>query len=221
MKLSASKRDITGKKVKHLRRDGIVPATVYGPSIDSINIQVNSKDMRKAFESQAYHKFVNLDIDGKETRTLIKNIEVHPITGEYLSVSFYKPDDGRKLAVEIPIIFEGTPMALKTKSGFLVEQFNAIQLYCLPKDLPESLVVNIEKLAEPGDSISAGDLELPEGVEFHSSVGDPNAVSIVYIAAAQKEIIEEDTTTEEEGAEEGAEGEKQAGSEQSEENNQE
>ncbi|MFS8131386.1 MAG: 50S ribosomal protein L25 [Candidatus Dojkabacteria bacterium] len=190
MKLVAQKREVTGRKVKNLREEGIVPASVYGPKKKSENIQIKRTDFSKAFKAVGFNKFLDLEIEGgKTTKVLIKSMFVKPISDKLLDVSFYQVDEESKITVDVPIQFLGEAPAVKQNVGFLITAMDAVQLYCLPRDLPDHLEVDISKLENIGDGVTVHDLVLPEGVEFDSSVGE-NA-TIVNIAAPQKEIVEE------------------------------
>lgn len=213
MKLKAQKRSLVGKKVRNLRNEGIVPATIYGPLIDSYSIQFDEKEFKKVFDKVGFNKFIELEVDdAKPVKTLVKDINIHPLKDYVQDVSLYQVDEDRKVSVEVPIEVTGEAPAVKQKLGFLVQQTYSVKVYCLPKDLPDDFVIDISSIETTSDSISLTDLVLPADVEFDSSV-DPSA-SIVYMATDQKEIVED--TVEEEG-EEGEEGEGNAEEEKSEE----
>ncbi len=218
MKLKAQKRELLGKKVKHLRAEGLVPATIYGPKREATNIQFDEKTFKKVFDKVGYNKFIELEIEGeKPTRVLVKEVNFDPIKDNIMDISIYDVDEDRKVSVEVPIEITGESPAVKLKLGFLVQQTTAVAVYCLPKDLPGEFKVSIESIETTSDTISLSDLDLPEGVEFDSSV-DPNS-AIVYIATDQKEIVEDEIKDDEAGEGEGGvegestEGEKSEGEE--------
>lgn len=200
MKLKAAKREIKGKKVKNIRKQGFLPASVYGPGRESLGLSVDTKDFEKLFEKVSYNKFIDLEIEGeaKTSKVLVKEVQIDPLKDKTLSVSFYQVDESRKITVEVPIELENEAPAIKLNLGFLVQSIDNITLQCLPKDVPDKLTVDISVLANTGDSVVVSALKLPEGVEFDSSVDQTGA--IVYIAARQKEIVVE-TTEVVEGAE--------------------
>lgn len=190
MKLKATTRSIVGKKVKHLRSEGLIPSSVYGPGQASRSISVNTKDFREAFSKVGYTKFFDLEIDNNAAfKVLVKEVVIHPVKDYIEDVSFYQVDEKRKITVEVPITITGESPAVKQKLGFLVQQMETVALHCLPKDLPSSLEINIGSIETATDSISVNQLTLPEGVELDSSV-DPTS-AIVYIATDQKEEVEE------------------------------
>lgn len=191
MKLKAQKREVVGKKSKNIRTMGFVPGSVFGPKRESTNLQVDKKELQQIFKKVGGNKFFDLEIEGesKPSKVLIKEINIHPVTDEYMDVSFYQVAEDRKLNVEVPVIVNGEAPAVKQNLGFLITQFDAITVHCLPKDLPSSIEVDISNLNQPGDAITLDTVQLPEGVEWDSSV-DPTS-AVVYIASFQKEEVEE------------------------------
>jgi len=199
MEIKATKREITGKKVKNLRKEGLVPAAVYGPSRESTNIQLFKSDLIRVFKELGYSKFVDLDIAGEsKVKALIKEIQIHPVSYEVKGASFYQVDEKRKITVEVPLKMIGEAPAVKQNLGFLIDQLDTIALHCFPKDLPSELVVDVSNLNNPGDAVTVGSVKLPENVELDSSM-DPTT-AIAYIGTAQKEeevkaVVAETTET--------------------------
>lgn len=190
MKLAAKTREITGKKVKNLRAQGIVPATIYGPKRVSTNIQVDRKEASKVFSEVGSNQFFTLDIEGdKAVKALFKEVTLHPLKNEVLNLGFYQIDEDSKISVEVPIHFIGEAPAVKANLGFLVTTMDSVLVHCLPKDLPPFFEVDLSGLSNEGDSVAVSAIQLPEGVEFDAGVGEE--ASLAYIASAQKVIEEE------------------------------
>lgn len=186
MKLKAEIREVLGKKVKRLRTQGLIPASVYGPGREPKNISVNAKEFKSVFSKVGYTNFFDLEISGQApSKVLVKQVNIHPFKDYIEDVSFYQVDENRKITVEVPITLVGESPAVKQKLGFLVQQMETVALHCLPKDLPSSLEIDISNIVTASDSISVSQLVLPQGVELDSSV-DPTS-AIVYIATDQKE----------------------------------
>lgn len=204
MKLEAQKREVSGKKVKLLRAKEIVPASVYGPKKPSTNIQVDKKAFLKLFKTVGFNRFFDLEVEGgKTSKVLVKEIQKNPVTDRLYSVNFYQVDEDTKITVEVPVHFIGESPAVKQNLGFLITQMDSVALHCFPKDLPSELVVDIEKLENPGDAITVGDIQLAENVDLDSSMDKTTA--IVYIGTAQKEeVVEEVVPAEGEATAEGA-----------------
>jgi large subunit ribosomal protein L25 len=167
MKLKATIRSIVGKKVKHLRSEGLIPSSVYGPGQPSRSISVNIKEFKETFSKVGYTKFFDLEIENNPGfKVLVKEVAIHPVKDYIEDISFYQIDEKRKITVEVPITVTGESPAIKQKLGFLVQQMETVALHCLPKDLPASLEINIGSIETATDSISINQLELPEGVEL-------------------------------------------------------
>jgi large subunit ribosomal protein L25 len=202
MKLQANKREITGKKVKNLRSEGLTPASVFGPTKKSENIQVDKKDFIKLFRTVGFNKFFDLEISGeKPVKVLVKEIQKHPVNDNLISVGFYQVDENRKITVDVPVTFVGESPAVKMNLGFLIHQMDDIAVHCFPKDLPTGFDIDVSTLENPGDAVTVGDVKLPENVELDSSMDETSA--IVYIGTAQKEEEPEPAATEEGATAEG------------------
>jgi large subunit ribosomal protein L25 len=222
MKLKAEKREVSGKQVKNLRAEGYIPASVYGPKLQSQNVQLDNKEFVSVYAKAGQSKFIDLELDGgKHIKVLVKDVNMHPLKDYYFDVQLYAVDEDTKLTVDVPVELTGEAPAVKQKLGFLMTPMATVAVHCLPKDLPTQFVLDVSKLENPGDTVSVSDIQLPEGVEFDSSV-DP-ASAIAYISLPQLEIVEEVVTpvegeegTEGEAATEGTEGEekKEEGSEE-------
>ncbi len=212
MKLHATKRTLLGKKVKNLRAENITPGAVFGPKRPSTAIEFDTKSFSEIFKKKSYNKLFDLEVEGdKTTKVLIKEVQIHPVRDEVLNVSLYQVDEDSKLIVEVPVEYIGESPAVKNNLGFFVSNADSIELHCLPKDIPASLVVDISNLTDTGHSILIEEIKFDDGVELASHVDPKSAVA--YIAARQKEIIEEVVETPAEGEEGAAEGESTEGAE--------
>ncbi len=206
MEIKAKKRTVLGKKNKRLRRQGILPASVYGPKHEPTSIEIDPREFHKVYAEAGTNKFVDLIIDGdKKVRVLIKEVQANPLTDDYIHVSFYAIDENKSIIAEVPIKIIGESSAVKNNIGFLVVPFDSLVLRCLPKDLPENIEVDISKLDKIGDNVLISDIKFPDGVEIAGEVD--KTASLAYIAPPQKEIVEEEVSekteeTEEEGQEE-------------------
>lgn len=186
MKLTAQKRELSGKKVKNLRKNGLIPASVFGPKKASSNLQVNTKDFSKLFKEVSFNKFFDLEIENEpKFKVLIKEVQKNPVTDQILSAAFYQVAEDRKITVDVPLRFIGESMAVKQNLGFLIAQYTTIKLNCFPKDLPSEIVVDLVALETPTDTILVSSIKLEEGVTLDSSI-DPES-AIAYIGTAQKE----------------------------------
>lgn len=189
MKLSVTKRDILGKKVKRLRKEDLVPASLFGPGVQPLNLSVVKKDFIKVFKEVGYNQFFGIDVEGVGKRkVLVKHLQLHPVTDRVVSIGFYQVAEDRKITVDVPIQFNGEAPVVKLNLGFLVMQFESLPLHCYPKDLPSLLEVDISSIEDVSDTILISSVKLPEGVELDSGI-DPES-AIVYVATAQKAEVE-------------------------------
>ncbi len=209
MKLKAQKREVVGKKVKNLRNEGLVPASVYGPGKDPLSLQLDLKEFKKIYDKAGNNKFVDLEIDGsKPVKVLIKEVQQHPVKDTYLNIALYRINEDRKLVVDVPVNFVGESVVETNKLGFLVRQMETLKVYALPSEIPAEIKVDVSKILEPGESITVGDIELPEGATWDSSLEPTNA--IIYAVSMQKAEAEAEAALESAEVEAPAEGEEAA-----------
>jgi large subunit ribosomal protein L25 len=165
-KLIAEKRTVLGKQVKHLRKEGILPANMFGKGIKSTALQLPLKDFQHVYNIVHETGLVDLTVEGQTHPVLIQNIHIHPITHIPLHADFFKVNLKEKVKASIPIVAVGEPKAVKDKIGVLLQLLSEVEVEALPADLPEHIEVNIESLANIDDSISIGEIKAPTGVEL-------------------------------------------------------
>jgi large subunit ribosomal protein L25 len=183
--LKAGKREITGRKVKSLRRRGFVPAVIYGRGFDSLPIQVPLKDFEKVYTEAGESTVVYLDLDGKEYPTIIQEVAKDPVGDELLHADFYKVRLDEKIKAEIPLNFVGESPAVKNLGGILVKNISEIEVEGFPQDLPHQIDVDVSSLKELKSHILVKDLPVSSRLE----VGvDPGAIVVLV----QEPISEEE-----------------------------
>lgn len=162
IKLSAQKREIVGRKVKKLRKEGLIPANVYGKKTKSISISLKKEDFEEVYREAGETGVVKLTIEGeKEERpVLIQNPQKHPLTEESLHVDLRQIILTEKVKAQIPVEIEGEAPAAQQKIGILIQTVSEIEVEALPMDLPEKFVVDVSKLANVGDEIKVKDLSI-------------------------------------------------------------
>ena len=207
LSLKAATRKRTGSGVlKQMRRDGELPSVVYGKGSENVNIKVNTKELTDLLaHSSSTSILIDLEIDGGSPLTaFLQSTQKNPLSGHLVHADFLAVTKGMKISASIPVELHGEPAGVK--SGGISEQLiRDLRISCSPKDLPERIEASIESL-EVGDSLSIGDLDLPEGVEV--SLASDVLVAIVNESRVTKSESGED----EEGAEASpAEGEAAAG----------
>lgn len=161
LKLKVDLRKITGRKVKKLRRDNLIPANISGRKIKSLAIQVGKKDFKAAFAKVGETGILELTI-AKETKTrpvLIHFVQVHPVTEEILHVDFRQVDLTEKVSVAVPVEVIGVSPAI-AKGGVLIQLIKEIEVEALPNDLPEKFILDTSKLTEIGQGITLKDVKV-------------------------------------------------------------
>lgn len=203
--LAAEPRKITGKQVKKLRRDGILPANVYGKDIKSQSLQLPLQDFLKVFKEAGETGVVDLSYGTQTIPVLIHNLHTD-YRNTPLHADFFKVNLKEKVKAMIPLEFVGEPKAVTDQIGLLMEITPEIEVEALPTKLPEKIEVNVEHLANIDEQIAVGDIKSAEGVEI---LTDPNLVVVKIGELVSKEAQEqaaEEAAAAEAAAEESAEG---------------
>lgn len=194
--LKAEKRTVTGRKVKKLRREGLLPANVYGKNEASQALQLSVVEFEKAYKEAGETGLVELSVGGDTKHVLISNIHTNPVTDEYLHVDFRQVSLKEKVVANVPVEIVGEAQAEKDGIGTLVVQLNDVEVEALPLDLPESFKVDVGILVEVDQAIYVKDLKYDKAkVEIKN---DLEAI-VAKIEPPQKEEVVEVPV--EEGAE--------------------
>ncbi len=197
--LAATKREIFGKKLKSLRREGQLPGNVYGKGVESLAVQISMKEFRDLYKEVGATGLVELTIAGDTKRpVLIHNVAMDHIKQLPLHADFYQVNLKEKVVTMVPVVITGEPKAVADKLGQLLQTLSEVEVEALPADLPGEFTVDVTELAELDAQITVADLKKPHGVEVLS---EPTSV-IAKIAA----VVEEPEPV----AEEAAEGEESA-----------
>ncbi len=199
-KISCQKRDKkTRGYLNELKRNGIVPGTVYGKGVDNQAISVSLKQLTRTFQAHGSRGLFSLEIDGGSgLMVVVREIQRHPITGQIAHVDFWKVRLDEKINSTVGISLVGEEEIMK-KGGILQAGAKEIEVSCLPQDIPETLVYDIAAL-EIGDKVTVADLQVPEGVEILNDL----ETMVATVLAPSKATTEEET--EEEGEATEAEG---------------
>lgn len=212
--LTVQKRQITGRKIKSLRRDGIIPANIFGKKVDSMAVQLPEDVFSKAFAKSGETGIVSLTVDGetRERPVLISNLHLHPVTDRVLHVDFRQVDLTEKVTTAIPVELVGESPAEKDLGAVIVQMINELEVEALPADLPEKLEVDVTALTQFGQSLTVADIKVDtKKIEIQA---EPEQV-IVSALEPKQEVEEapapvEGETAEGEAAETPAEGETSA-----------
>lgn len=205
--LKAEKRTVLGKKVKQLRREGILPANVYGKGLKSTAVQVALSDFDKVYKEAGETTVINLEFDGKTKPVLVKSMHMDFETHTPLHVDFYQVNLKVKVKAIVPIVLVGEAKAVTDKVGLLLQSLSEVEVEALPDKLPDNLEVTVESLAEIGDQVTVADLQVNEDVTV---LTDPAQT----IAKVNELVVEEPEPEEPAEGEEGEASETAEGSEE-------
>ncbi len=184
--LTAEERKILGKKVKQLRRDGLLPANVYGKNLSSIALQVKFSDFQTVYKEVGETGLVDLKVGSESRPVLIKNLQMNYQTRTPLHVDFYQVNLKEKVKTMVPVVLEGEPQAVADKLGMLLQTLNEVEIEALPDKLPENISIDVTALAEVGAGITVADLVAPEGVAILTD-GGQTVARIAELVAPEPE----------------------------------
>lgn len=178
LKLDAQPRTLIGRKVRQLRRQGLVPVVVYGNKQEPVNLQVSSRNLETTLHHGGFSQLVRVNVEGGKTlNVLVREIQRHPTSHAYLHVDMYAVNMTEKQHTTVPVVSIGTPDALIT--GLMVLQgSDMVEIEALPADIPASIEVDITKL-DLETPITIGDLPKLSGVVY---LGDPTDHLFTMIA---------------------------------------
>ncbi len=210
MTLEVEKRDTT-ESTDDLRKRGFAPAVFYGPKEDATPIMINARKLESLWKAAGETTVIKLSGAGHDLDTLIKDIQVHPVTGQILHADFYALEKGKKVEIAVPLHFVGEAPAIKL--GFVISKaLHEIEIEVAPAELPHALEIDLSVLANAGDHITVGQIKLPP-----SAVLKIGADEIVASVTAHVEEVEPEPAAEGEvpnpvveGEEKAAEGEAKA-----------
>ena len=185
--IKASKRDVTGKKVGQLRREGKMPGVVYGHHIEPIAIVMNAHDVTRAMIGLTPSSIVTLDIDGEEHAALIRERQRDYLRNRFIHIDFQAVSRTEKIRARIETILEGFAPAVKNYNGIVLHEKEYIEVEALPEHLPEKFVIDISKMEKIGDMIRISDMAISDDVTVFD---DANEV-IVSISGVKEDSGEE------------------------------
>jgi large subunit ribosomal protein L25 len=173
-------------EVKKLRASGRVPATIYGRQAKPQNLEVNSKEISDLINHSASENLLidlSVESDARAKRlALVQEIQHHPVSGKVLHIDFHEVAENEKVTVHVPLETTGEAAGVKTGGGTLEHILHKLKVRCLPKDLPEQIIVDVTAL-EIGKSIHLGEIKPPAGVEI---IGDKH-ISALSVSAPRAE----------------------------------
>jgi len=194
--LPVEKREKAGKEFsKKLRKKGFIPAILYGKDIEPLPITVKYSEFEKIYKRVKGETVVfTLDfIKEKDLKkqAILKEIQRDPVTDRFIHLDFQSIEEGRPIEVEVPLEFVGKPVGI-TKGGILEIMLHELTIECLPREIPDKIVVDISHL-DLGDSLHVRDIKVPEGLKVKDHP-EETVATIVVEEASSEEATEETTT---------------------------
>lgn len=162
--LKVEKRTVLGKKLKKLRREGILPANIYGKGIKSLAVQVPLKEFTAVYKEAGETGLVELSLGSEKRPALIHNLQLEFITKIPLHADFYQVNLKEKVRTMVPVVALGEAKAISEKIGLLLQPLSEIEIEALPTDLPERIEISVEPLAKVDDQITVADIKIAKGV---------------------------------------------------------
>ena len=193
--LSAIKREKTGKEIsKKLRKQGLIPAIVYGPRFQPFPIAVKFNELESILiKHKGETLLFNLELsDGEPSKiqAILKDYQTHPITDKIIHIDFLAIHEEETITLDIPLEFLGKPVGI-SKGGVLEILLHELTIECLPSNIPDKIYIDISNL-DVGDVLHVKDIKVPEGVKV---IDDPEETVITIVAEAV-EVAEEEITEE-------------------------
>ncbi|MCE7031042.1 50S ribosomal protein L25/general stress protein Ctc [Lysobacter sp. GX 14042] len=183
--IKATGRSVEGKGAsRRLRRDGALPGIIYGGKSEPQLIQLDQEKVWLAQQNEwFYSSILDLEVDGKVESVILRDIQRHPYKQVIMHLDFQRIDQKQALRASVPLHFinEETSPAGKNAEVIVMKELNQVEVSCLPKDLPENIVVDLANL-ELGDTIHLSQVQLPEGVEIPSLALGPDQDIAVVVA---------------------------------------
>ena len=201
--LKLQPRSTLGKKVRSLRRTGIVPVHLYGPGIDPLPLQCQSQELIKALAQAGGNTPVFITVDGEadEHLAFVREIQWNPVRGDLFHVDFLRAEATQRVSAEVPVVLSGESPGAREAFGTVVQQLYSLMIESLPLDMPQVLAVDLSSLTQPDSVVRAGDIPLPSGATL---LADPErVVARIEAARAEVEVETQAQTPTAEGEEEG------------------
>lgn len=181
--LKATKRDIFGRKVNRSRKEGLIPANIFGKKIKSEAVFVINKEFTEVFKKAGETQIIHLN----DKPVLVSGLQIDPVTSEYLHIDFRQVDLTEKITAKIPVEITGESPAEKQNLGTVVQQLNEIEVEALPADLPEKIEVDSSVLTEVDQTIYVKDLKIDKKVTIMT---DLESIVVKVEPPTKEEVVE-------------------------------
>jgi large subunit ribosomal protein L25 len=184
--LNATVRTVIGKQVGALRREGKLPAVLYGHNFESTPITVDIREAAKVMHGLTASSLIYINLDGKEHAALVRERQRDFLRNTLKHVDFQVVSLTEKIRAKVAIVLEGLSPAVKDFNGIIISEMDSIEVEALPQDLPESIVLDLSLLKKIGDHFLVKDLVISDKVHKHA---DPDEVVVIVTASKEEEEV--------------------------------
>ena len=188
MQLKASTRQLIGKRARQLHREGKLAGIVYGHSAAPTPLTLDRLEFQKVFVKSGRTHLVDLIVDGKTEKVLVREIQTHPRRLGPIHVDFYQVNLQEKIRVEVPVHLTGESAAVKRGDADVLQPIHALEVECLPSDIPEAFEVDITPLEEVESEFRVSELTVPKGVTV---LADPEELVVKIVHKREMKVEEE------------------------------
>ncbi len=193
--LKANKRTVFGHKVKNLRKQGLLPANIYGKKVKSLAVEVAEKDFSLVFAKVGETGIVELTVGEEKKPVLVHNVAYNPVTGKPLHIDFFQVDLKEKVTAKVKLAIVGESPAVKDKIGVLLHILSEVEVEALPSDLPDKIEVDITGLVSLDQTLKVSDLKVPDKIKIlTNSASEIVKVAPLVSKEAEKMAAEEAAT---------------------------
>lgn len=187
MDLAVKERSAFGKKVNALRREGFIPAELYGHGVPNVHLSVSAKEFTKTYAAAGENTVITLLVGAEKLPAIIHHVKRHYISGMPAHVDFYQVRMDEKITARVPIEFVGDSAAVREKGAVINKSMDEMEVEALPNDLPHKLVVHLSALDDLDKTIYVRDIPVPKGVAF--LVEGDTAVVTATAPRVEEEVI--------------------------------
>jgi len=189
--LEAQPRTLTGKQVKQLRANELVPAIIYGPKQEGARaIQIPTKELQGSLKAAGGTNLIEIAVGKEKINVLVRDVQRGILRGELLHVDFYAVDLNVAITTEVPVVHVGESELLENGQAMLITEITQVEVECLPDRIPSHLELDLSSLTEIGQGLTVADLKVPADVTILSNADDI-LVRLDYAAAQVTEEEEE------------------------------
>lgn len=169
------RREVLGKRVKRLRREGLLPANIFGRGVPSLAVQLPTREARAMLVAHGRDSLIQVQVAGepRPRPVVVRAVQQHPATGNLEHVDFYQVDLSRPITATVPVTIVGEAPAVRDHGGILLHGQDSVHVEALPADVPEHLEVSVARLTEIDQQVTVADLVLPAGV---TALSDPDTM---------------------------------------------